>query len=329
MSKKKTTKDWWQDRIEDLKGKTDETKILFKKHAENPEKIKEQENFGEWTFLKLLSLAYCLDICTNIAKEHFKKIFYIDICAGGGFVKIKRIDEIIAGSALLGEIAPKESKKFDKIILVEKDPRKCLKLEELLPNAEVICDDANNISVLRKIEDIIGHEKNYYCFTFIDPYALTIKWNTIEFLLKIKGDLIINYMNSAVSRRFGVAFSDNVTENEKLAATKQIEEFFGEKIGETISEDSSSNYLFELYQSNIRKYKEITLPIKVEGLGGGYSYYMIFTTRKTSGEQGWIKPISQLREKVESANDKLTQKWFQIYSGKQKTLERFINKKPK
>ena len=293
----------------------------------NVEETDDRDAFGEWTFLKLLTLAYYIDVYTIIAKEHFDEIYYINLCAGEGLVKLRGIKEIIAGSALLGKIVPRDNKKFNKIILVENNSDKSLKLRAILPNAKVICEDANSVSVLSEIEKELVNENNNHYLAFVDPYTTDIDWKTIEFLLEIKGDLIINFMYSPVARIWGSYHSYKVNQKEREKKKIILDQLFGDESWLDIppkDKGGSADDLLNLYISKIRQHREIVIPIAIKGLKGSFSYYMIVAIRKTKGSQNWVDTVEKVRDYVEKADDKFIKQLFSIYNQKQKTMNGFF-----
>lgn len=328
ISRKKTDFDWWQDRIKTLKGKSEEVHEIVEKFSLQIDEIDDTKGFGEWTFLKLLTLAYYIDVYSNIAKIYFDKIFYIDICAGEGLVKLRRINEIIAGSSLLGQIVPREEKRFDKLYLVENDSDKSKMLKEILPDAEVYCADANNPGLLDTIEEVLQNGNNNHYLAFIDPYTTDINWKTIERLMENKGDLIINYMFSPIARIWGSYHSQNVNKKERMAKKLILDDFFGDEGWLTILPKDSGGTgddLLNFYITKIKKYRDIVIPIAIRGLKGRFTYYMLVAIRDTKGAQGWIKAVHKVKEYVEKADDKFINQLFLIYNRKQKTMNGYFS----
>ena len=338
MSSKKSGKQkksyikWWTDRINVLKGRSEEAKKFCPEIAETAEMYEDKEGVGAWSFLKLLVLGYYIRVYTDIAKKRFGKIAYIDLCAGDGFNRIKGINEVIAGSPTLAYIGPRKStkdgisKEFDQIILIEKSKRKSDKLKQIMPKtAQILNADANSEEAIDFIKEILKENNINHFLAFIDPYGFEIHWKTIEELLILKGDLIINFMTTSIQRSWGSFYSDKTKPN--LRPKKEsIDLFFGDESWMDIpsTEDGGTvNDLLQLYISKISKYREIVIPIQVKGLQGQYNYHLLVATIKTSGSQRWLEAVYRVRDKVESVTDKNIELFFEIYNGKQPTLEFF------
>ncbi|MHA2070092.1 MAG: hypothetical protein ACXABY_37475, partial [Candidatus Thorarchaeota archaeon] len=88
---------WWERRIERLLGSSDEVLALYQQTKQICPQCSTY-NKGIWVFLKLVSLAYYVDIYTNIAESRFDRHIYIDMFAGPGFNYVKELDEILPGS---------------------------------------------------------------------------------------------------------------------------------------------------------------------------------------------------------------------------------------
>jgi len=330
-NKKKSNIDWWKDRIKDLKGHSEKCLEYYPEVAKQAKEYEDDEDVGVWAFLKLLTLAYYVSVYTTIAKDYFDKIIYIDLFAGNGFNKLKLVNEVIIGSPLIAKVVPiKETKKgktkeFDNLIFVEKNPEKVNDLKKLfLPSeALILNEDANSSVVIETIKKYMSKGKNHY-FAFIDPYAMQIKWKTLEELLQKNGDLIINFMTTPIQRIWGRYHSPEIIENKPNA--RQFNDFFGDESWLNVpapGKGGKAEDLLNLYIEKIKKYRDIVIPIKVKGLKGNFCYHMIVATKRTGGTQRWLDAIYKVKEKVESVKDSDIVNFFDIYNGKQALLEEF------
>ncbi len=152
-----------------------------------------------WTALKLMFLmSYLETIYVPIIRGYispFKESYYIDLFAGSG---INDIDGTkIAGSPLISAIFAKPP--FDKMILVEKDPkrRNSLKIcmdEVASDNSWIVESEGREQPDCNKLIDkIMEYEglKNYqerksHYLAFIDPEGMGLNWDTLEKLLQKK-----------------------------------------------------------------------------------------------------------------------------------------------
>jgi len=299
--RKKDYLEWWMDRITTLKGFKEEASRLY--HVTNT-----AYKTGAWAILKLAILAYYVDVYTTIIKARFAETYYLDLFAGPGLDLIKRTNDIIFGSPMIADRATRTSKKFDKLILVEKDKTFANALEKLLPGATVISQDANS-GGLDAALNMFPKGRSVPFLAFVDPEGLEIQWETLRVLLESWSDVIINYQPSAVRRAVG-----SISTSESFAAT--LTKFFGTKDWESCN--TEEDYL-ELYERQIKLFKDYVIPIKVTGPKGFY-YYIIVAIRKTSGMQGWINAIYKAKENIEKASYKEAEKFLLIFSGKQRTL---------
>jgi three-Cys-motif partner protein len=308
MGKRKPYFSWWIERIEKLKGYQKEaeqlhdiTKLAYPAHS--------------WTVLKLSILAYYIDLYTVIIKSRYKHAFYIDLCAGCGLNYIQETGDIVLGSACIADKIPRTDKKFDQLILFEKDKQRAEAIEKILPNARVITADSNS-SVLADILCEIDNTPQSHFLAFVDPEADEIHWTTIETLLKTRGDILINYMCTSIGRIWGNA----CTGENKFKFIERMDRFFGDDSWKSCK---CAEELFILYLGKVRKYKEIVIPIEVKG-PKGFHYHVIVAVRKTKGTQPWIKAVEKAKYQIERASHEDAEKFLQIFSGKQRTLATFI-----
>jgi three-Cys-motif partner protein len=304
--RRKSYLEWWMERLNELHGYEQQSKIFYSlTHQANPT--------DSWAILKLVVIANYTDIYTSIIKSRFEKAYYLETNAGSGLNRIEDVDDIIVfGSAMVAATKPK--KKFDGYILIEKNPKYCEALGKLLPNAMILKGDANSDVLNRQNSDLRGLRyalstipARMPVLAFVDPFGMDIRWDTLELLLNRWSDVIINFQN--VARTVG-----SISYNPKYRNT--LSRFFG--TAEWQSCTSSEDYL-NLYVQQIKKYKDFTIPIKIQGLGN-YHYYLIVAVKKTKGTQGWISAILRVKENVEKATYKDVKKFIDIFRKKQATL---------
>ena len=288
---------WWLKRINVLKGFKDEASQLYQatKVAYSPR---------SWALLKLSILSYYVDVYTNIIKAIFPHTYYLDIFAGPGLNTIRNGTDVVFGSPLIADKIPRSNKKFDKIILIEKKPIYAEALQKLLPNAIVINQDVNEGGLDTAFTKFSSTRSTPF-LAFVDPEGLQNEWKTMEKLLERWSDVIINFQISAVSRTAGLS-----------TGSETLTKFFGT---DSWKECKDPNDYLDLYLQQIKKYKEIAIPIKVQGVGGFY-YYIIVAIRRTKGNQKWINAILTAKENIEKANYRDVQRFLEIYKGEQKTL---------
>jgi len=263
---------------------------------------------GAWALLKLAIFAFYADVYTSIIKARFSQTYYLDLFAGPGLNKINETGDLILGSPLLADRVPKQGKKFDGMILIEKSREDANALRKLLPNAEVLHRDVNKDGLEIALKSI---PQNPACpvLAFVDPEGLEIQWSTLESLLKIWSDVMINYQPTSVRRVIGSLKNTPSLEN-------SLNRYFG---GNQWKGCSTDDELFQLYLSKIKQHKEVAIPIRVRGSGGFY-YYIIVAVRRTGGEQHWIDAVHRAKEKIEAASSHDAERFLEIYKGRQQLI---------
>lgn len=294
--KKKDYLQWWMDRITTLKGFKEEAARLYNV-------TKTAYRVGSWALLKLAILAYYVDLYTGIIKKIFGRAYYLDVFAGPGINIVKGTNDLIFGSPIIADRAPKPEKKFDKLILIERKEKRAMALHSLLPNATIIKDDVNS-GGLDKALNLLRNDKKIPFLAFVDPEGLEMRWSTLQLLLDTWSDVIINYQPSAVNRAVGSGYNKTLTN------------FFGTE--EWTSYQSEEEYN-ELYIRQITRHKDYAIPIKVRG-PRGFHYYIIVAVRKTSGTQPWINAVHRAKENIEKADYKDAETFLRIFKGEQLTL---------
>jgi len=303
--RKKTYKDWWMERLNELHGFDAEAKNLYAVTSLAMEA-------DSWAILKLAFLSNYADMYTSIIKSKIGHAYYIDTNAGCGLDMIQDVgNAIVFGSPLVAARKPK--KPFDGYVLIEKKAEYCDALRKIIPQAVVVNGDANS-----DVGDLTGatlglrHALSLVpagtpMLILIDPYGMDIRWRTVEMALKTWSDVIINFQS--VSRVVGSALR-----NEKYGNT--LTDFFGTDAWRAC--DTYEDCL-ELYMSQVRKHKDIVFSIRIQGRQA-YHYYLIVAIKKTSGDQGWIGFIERMKENVEKADANDVETFMNIFSNKQQTL---------
>lgn len=244
---------------------------------------------GSWTEDKLQRVkaylkAYTTALKNKPTQENPFTLVYVDAFAGTGYRDKEAIDnngdflfqdqagddykEFHDGSA---RIALENDPPFSKYYFIEIDPVKCQELEklkELYPSKankiEILNEDAN--SAISRICDIFNCNRSYRGVIFIDPFAMSASWSSIEKIAATKAlDMWYLFPISAVNRlvtkdgfkqpekwksRVNDIFGNNDWEKEfytnhedkdlfgnketiikKIANFKKIEEYLSRKLG--------------------------------------------------------------------------------------------------
>ena len=159
---------------------------------------------GSWTQRKLDAICAYLDAYTTALKNRDFRLTYVDAFAGEGQwqprAEYGEFHEVRDGSARIA--LGIRDREFDRLVFVEQDPERCGRLELLraeYPNRSIDIrnEDANQAipSVCRNLE------WNDRLVAFLDPFAASVDWATIEALAKTKkADCWILFPLIAVSR---------------------------------------------------------------------------------------------------------------------------------
>ena len=150
---------------------------------------------GEWSKGKYRLVAIYNRLFSTGMKNNWKRV-YIDLFSGPGASKIRGTNKIIMGSPL---VAASVRFPFTKYIFCDSIEDKISSLqeriEEFYPNHDCVYieGDCND-----RIKDILSEiprpskTSTLLCFSFIDPYALLIKFETIRRLSTRFVDYVIN-----------------------------------------------------------------------------------------------------------------------------------------
>jgi three-Cys-motif partner protein len=291
--------EWWKRRIDTLSGFKEEAARLYGKTGLAYEP-------GPWAILKLSVLAYYVDVYTAIIKKNFPRAYYLDVFAGPGLNRISETKDVIFGSPLIADRIPKDNKKFDKLVLVEKNRSYAEALQHLLPGAAVIQADVNATGLTEALAQIPSNDP---FLAFIDPEGFEIAWTSLQPLLLRWSDVIVNFQLSQIPRTAGAAAKTP-------GYSQTLTRFFGTSDWQSCRDEN--DYL-TLYAAQIQKYKDKVIPIKVKG-AHGYYYYVIVAVKKTRGAQGWVDAIEKAKHEIESVTYRDAKHFLRIFKGEQKTL---------
>jgi three-Cys-motif partner protein len=201
---------------------------------------------GSWTERKMqIVVDYAKAYLVIMNKQTWAKTIYFDGFAGSGLIEEEK-EEIKKGTALriLDISIPKP---FDLYYFVELDQDRKKHLEETIQknyfgkNAHVVQADCND--KLIKLADFLKKNKKYRALAFIDPYGMSVNWNSIEVLKDLGIDLWILIPTGIGVNRL-LKKDGNISE----AWLNKLEIFLGigkEKIKETFYKRYSSYNLFE------------------------------------------------------------------------------------
>lgn len=277
---------------------------------------------GAWTILKEMILAYYAPNYIRIIRNqpHIKKINYLDLFAGSGIVRLDELSKNYLGSPLVVTKAIPNT--FDRYFFFEKDRAKTEQLEELLSaqNCFVHQGDCNELIdyILEQIKSPENHS-----LVFIDPFAMEIKFETINKFAQVGCDLMITVATQEIYRAMRKWF-ENPTEN-----SQQLDSFFGDQDWRiSLADIKSDEEIFSYYANRIVQFafKKTPMSTKIEKQIGGQHYFVLFTS---TGGQGvtpkWFKIIKSFNERIKNLSGEEITNYLKHYvEGNGASLSRFI-----
>lgn len=150
---------------------------------------------GNWTEAKMeIIVDYAKAYLIIMNKQPWAKTLYFDGFAGSGLIEVDEGEEAVKGTSLrILEI--QEPKPFDIYYFVEKDEKTKSSLEANIQanyfgkNAHVIKADCN--SKLVDMANFLTKNNQFRALAFIDPYGMSVNWESISALKNLGVDLWI------------------------------------------------------------------------------------------------------------------------------------------
>ena len=164
---------------------------------------------GPWTQEKLKILEGYLDTYTTVLKDQPFHLIYVDAFAGEGAWRPGHTyaaedygdyREMVEGSARIALRI--QDRQFDKLIFIEKDPNRCaslgeLKTEHSARDITILNEDANT-ALPSVCSNLAWNDR---LVVFLDPFATSVQWATIEVLARTKKvDCWILFPLNAIAR---------------------------------------------------------------------------------------------------------------------------------
>jgi len=278
-----------------------------------------------WSLLKLIFVAsYIYEVYGKIITRFFgENLFYIDLMCNSGINKLKIKEtskecDFVLGSPLIGAAS---NLPFRKMYFIDNKKENIdalkMRLEKLKEeplfskiNALPICEDSNS-AVDKIISEITGYE-NYHCLAFVDNQGMDVHWKTIEKLLNIRCDLIINYPTSEIKRARGQA---------RVFKHQDLIDFFGDdvvKLG--VDEDR----LLDFYKTKLCSSDRVCEDIKIKGTKSFY-YNLIVCCRRTRSGNPFLKRVQYEKSQIEKLTPELVKNALDQVKGRIKKLCDFNN----
>jgi three-Cys-motif partner protein len=198
---------------------------------------------GNWTEAKMdIVVSYTKAYLTIMQKQPWAKTIYFDGFAGSGVIETHVKEKIKKGTALriLDIIQPSS---FDIYYFVELNATYKTELEKRVHenyfgrNVHVVNADCND--KLMTMATFLKNNKGYRALAFIDPYGMSVNWNSIEALRGLGIDLWI-----LVPTGIGVSRLLKKDGNISDAWLNRLEKFLG------LSKDKVKNHFYKEQQLN-------------------------------------------------------------------------------
>ncbi|WP_176636997.1 three-Cys-motif partner protein TcmP [Desulfolutivibrio sulfoxidireducens] len=226
-----------------------------------------------------------------------KSIDYIDAFAGSVTPQDKETQEYIDGSPM---VAIKTNPGFDSFHFIDRDnsriQNKILPLKGLYPSKkiEVHYGDCNYVlqnCILKSYTPTCGKR----AFAFLDPYGLSLEWNTIQAIGNTKViDVFINFPLMGIYRQLGDSPPDEALQ-ETITKVMGCSEWFREAykdspqltlpgINPRLERQNHrlAERLAQLYRTRLEKYcfEAVSRPVIMYNSNGGPLYALILASQK-------------------------------------------------
>ena len=250
----------------------------------------------------------------------------VDLFAGSGLVKIKDCESLhVPGSVCHAA----SGSKFNGIVCVEKDERRCALLAERLgkmaPDAriEVIRGDCNK--KIGDVADWIGDNfDNPMVLVLVDPQGLQINGRTLKALSDRFGrcDFIMNVSGHGSQRVAGAVKSEGDGDARKLE--EYYMDYDVQYILWRLDKDSADKAYREMVVENLGR--SIGTSIQIKGEDGRLKYYLLGYTRKTQHGSRYAQVFKDLKPRVEELDADTVRIEFEKIRGKQASLEQSLSR---
>jgi len=227
---------------------------------------------GNWTEAKMeIVVDYAKAYLIIMNKQNWVKTLYFDGFAGSGLIGDAEKEESIKGTALR-ILDIDQPKPFDIYYFVEKDEKNKNALETSInahyfgKNAHVVKADCNK--KLADMAKFLMENRKYRALAFIDPYGMTVNWDSIEKLKGLGIDFWILVPTGVGVNRLLIRNVENIpkgwlgklekflglTKEEILAhfySSKTVNTLFGDETL-TNKEEKAINKIGELYRQRLK-----------------------------------------------------------------------------
>lgn len=281
-------------------------------------------DFNSWSALKLILHSAAIRMYTNVHNNQGTgDIFYIDALAGSG-VSMYNNDRCFVGSPLLA--CRNAEIPFTKMYFVDSDGDYCDALEHRLEHAfslpdytepseyEVIEGNINKEIeyIVNEIQDVGSYDDRYNYYCFVDNQGLNFDWSSVEQLTPTPyGDLLINL---PIAHGVGRLAQPNNLENLNNFYGGNMERFTK---GRTTRNQLRKEYCDRLAHRN-RAIQEMT---RIQTNIGSFNYDLLYATRKTGGDNGYMDVIRYVKNFIESVHSGHIDRMLEVLDGNQMVID--------
>lgn len=284
-------------------------------------------DFDTWSALKLILHSAAVNMYTRVhASQGTGDTFYVDALAGSG-VSMYESERCFLGSPLVAARATEHP--FSKMYFIESDEDYCEALRERLSYAFSLPDftepddwmvkNANaNEAIPEIVKEIwrigdIEEKFNYYCF--IDNQGLDVNWCSLEELTPSPyGDLLINLPTAQ-------AIGRNVNKD----STDALNEFYGTDVSQFQTAHNTRERMKQLYLDRLAEQnRSIHESTQVRTPVGSYYYDMIYATRETNGDNGYMEVIQYAKQFIESVHSGDVDRMLEVLDGNQDMIDSYL-----
>jgi len=282
--------EWIRSQLETLYGYGDEIADL----------TEPANTLRPWSALKLITLAYSVDVYTKIISSRFDDWYYIDAMAGSGAFSAEEFDTQFVGSPIIAASVAAEP--FSHMYFIEEDSDRAKALKTRLDYVSeeidaielgedsytVLNGDANDVlpKIPQRIINKRGSVRGAHHFAFIDNVSGDIYKDSLAELGTLWGDWLINYPPIGTNRARG----DGKTE--------KLTKFYGtdEYLHKRSDEARLQLYLRQLESMDRDEHRRI----RVDGAKDhAFHYELIYGVRETEGGNDWLEAIDSIKDNIE------------------------------
>ncbi len=150
---------------------------------------------GNWTENKIEIVVKYAKAYLQVMKDRkYWNLLYFDGFAGSGDISTDEVDVDVMKGTATRILEIKDPREFDIYYFVEKDINLKTQLEESVKNfnkkqAFVVCDDCN--ARMKTMSEYLKKNKNTKALAYIDPYGMSVNWDSIQSLKSLDIDIWI------------------------------------------------------------------------------------------------------------------------------------------